>query len=128
MFGNIGIMEFIIILGLALVFVGPEKFPEFTKIMMRTIRDIRNYINDIKQDIADEMRPVKNEVRQLSRYRPEDYIESIVDSVTEDEESPSATPPPSTSGDASESPPKDAAPAESSDAQGNYYDPAQPPD
>jgi Tat protein translocase TatB subunit len=77
MFGNIGTGEIIIIFGLALVIIGPEKFPEFAKIVMRTIRDLRGYVDDLKRDIAREIRPVDDELSQLSRYNPEEYIDAL---------------------------------------------------
>ncbi|MBI4555955.1 MAG: twin-arginine translocase TatA/TatE family subunit [Candidatus Hydrogenedentes bacterium] len=87
MFGGMSFFELVILMGIALVLIGPEKFPDFTKIVMRTIRDVRNYVNDIKQDLAEEVRPIKEEVRQLSRYKPEDYIDALSEADSSDDES-----------------------------------------
>lgn len=80
---NIGPMELLVIMGIALVVLGPEKFPEVTKIVMRTIRDVRAYWNDAKRDLADELRPVQKEMHQLTKYNPEEYVETLARSVTD---------------------------------------------
>jgi len=81
MFGNLGIGELIIIAGIALVVIGPEKFPEFAKIALRAYRDLRGYVDDIKREMAEEMKPVQRELRQLSQFNPEDYIENLAKAV-----------------------------------------------
>lgn len=78
MFGNIGMQELILLAGVALVVMGPEKFPQFAKIAMRTVRELRGFWEDAKRDITDELRPVQREVRQLQQYKPEDYIDSLM--------------------------------------------------
>jgi Tat protein translocase TatB subunit len=84
--------EILIIAGVALVIMGPEKFPEFAKIAMRAFRDFRGYIDDIKREMAEELRPVKKEINQLARYNPEEYIDHLAGAVTAslDDETPSA--------------------------------------
>ena len=82
---GVGFGEMILLAGIALVVIGPDKFPEFAKIVLRTIRDLRGYVEDTKRDIAAELRPVQREIQQLSRYNPEDYIESLADSVMKEE-------------------------------------------
>jgi len=87
-FGNLGMSELIIIAGIALVVIGPEKFPEFAKISLRAFRDFRGYWDDIKREMNNELRPVKSELQKLSKYNPEDYVENIANAVTsiDDEE------------------------------------------
>ncbi len=80
---GIGFWEMALIAGVALIVMGPDRFPEFAKIVMRTIRDLRSYVDDVKGDIEKELRPVKRELRDLSRYRPEDYIEGVARAVEE---------------------------------------------
>jgi Tat protein translocase TatB subunit len=82
MFGNLGMGELIIIAGIALVVIGPEKFPEFAKIALRAYRDLRGYVEDIKHEMAEEMKPVKSELRQLSKFNAEDYIENLAKAVS----------------------------------------------
>ena len=74
MFG-IGFPEMIIIAGIALVVIGPEKFPDFAKIVMRTIRDVRGYVDEARQEINKELKPLKKEMDKLSRIDTEEYLE-----------------------------------------------------
>ena len=83
---NIGFGEMILIAGIALVVIGPEKFPEFAKIVIRAIRDLRGYVDDVKTELHKELQPVKKELDDLSRYKPEDYIDALANGSDEDEE------------------------------------------
>ncbi len=76
--GSIGYVELLIIAGLALVLLGPDKFPQFFKIFFRTLRDLRGYMNDVKREITAELRPVEREIQQLTRVDPETYIDALV--------------------------------------------------
>lgn len=88
MFGSIGITEIMVIAGVALIFLGPEKFPEFAKIAARTVRDLRRYVDEAKRDLSEELKPVKKELNELTRYDPTEYIEKLADSAMgEDEKS-----------------------------------------
>lgn len=91
MFGNLGMSEMIIIAGIALVVIGPEKFPEFAKITLRAFRDFRGYWDEVRREMENELKPVKKELNTLSQYNPEDYAENIARAVTsadEEEEMP----------------------------------------
>jgi len=79
---GIGFFEMVVIAGVALVLLGPEKFPDFAKIALRTIRDLRGYVDDVKQEITKEIRPIQNEIKTLSRYDPETYIDTLSSSST----------------------------------------------
>lgn len=79
MFGSIGITEIILLAGIALVFVGPEKFPELAKIVARTIRDIRGYVQQTQDEIKKELKPVQNELKDLTRFEPKKYLETLMD-------------------------------------------------
>ncbi|MBI2424460.1 MAG: twin-arginine translocase TatA/TatE family subunit [Candidatus Hydrogenedentes bacterium] len=72
---GIGWSEMILIAGIALVVIGPEKFPEFAKVALRAYRDFKGYMDDAKREIAKELQPMKDEVKTLSRYRTEDYLD-----------------------------------------------------
>lgn len=74
---GLGITELVIIAGIALIVIGPEKFPEFAKIVTHTIRDVRGYVEDVQKDLSKELKPVQKEVNKLSRYSAEDYIDSL---------------------------------------------------
>lgn len=88
MFGNLGIGEIIIIAAIALVVLGPEKFPEYAKIAMRAYRDFRGYIDDIKREMAEELKPVQREIQQLARHNPEDYVEHLAGAIASIDEEP----------------------------------------
>ncbi|MCH7910839.1 MAG: twin-arginine translocase TatA/TatE family subunit [Candidatus Hydrogenedentes bacterium] len=88
MFGSIGITELLLIAAIALMFLGPEKFPEFAKIMARTIRDIRGYVQDAQKDIAKELKPIKKELDDLSKIDPEAYLDKLAESGEDEDESP----------------------------------------
>ena len=74
---GIGFTEMIVIAGIALVVIGPEKFPDFAKLMIRTIRDLRSYVDEVKVEVGKEFKPLKKEMESLSRIDPEKYIDSL---------------------------------------------------
>ena len=84
MFGSLGFSELLIIAAVALVILGPEKFPGQAKIFMRFVRDIRSYWDEAKRDLTDELKPVKMEFKELQKYKPEDYLESMTSDSSED--------------------------------------------
>ncbi len=81
---GIGIGEMILIAGIALVVFGPEKFPDFAKIVLRTVRDLRGYVDDIQSEISKEIKPIKRELDQMSKYDPEKYVNALAKDVTGD--------------------------------------------
>lgn len=88
MFNSVGMGEFLVLMVLILVVMGPEKFPEVAKIALRFFRDFRGYVDDLRREISQEMRPVKRELADLSRLDPESYIDAIAkaaDAVSDDE-------------------------------------------
>lgn len=84
MFGSVGITEMMIIAGIALVIMGPDKFPEFAKIVARTVKDVRGYVSAAQRDIAKEMAPVKKELEKLAKIDPEEYIDSLTGDALKD--------------------------------------------
>ena len=73
---GMGMGEMVLVAGIALVIIGPERFPEFAKICMRTIRDLRSYVEEAKEDLRKEIVPIKKEIDKVKRYDPESYIDS----------------------------------------------------
>ncbi len=69
--------EMVIIAGIALVVVGPEKFPPFAKAVFKTIRDLKSQIEETQREITKEIKPIQKELRELSKHKPEDYIDSL---------------------------------------------------
>jgi len=66
-----------IIAGVALVVVGPEKFPPLAKAVIKTFRELKAQIEETQREITKEIRPVQKELRELSKHKPEDYIDKI---------------------------------------------------
>jgi sec-independent protein translocase protein TatB len=84
---GVGFTEMLIVAGIALVFLGPEKFPDFAKIFIRTVRDVRTYMDDVKSEVAKEVLPMQNELKQLSRHDAETYINKLLEDDDEKTES-----------------------------------------
>ena len=85
MFGSIGIGEIVLIAGIALMVLGPDKFPEFAKMAARLVRDLRKYTDEVKRDLTDELKPMKKELEDLSRVNPEEYLDSLMGEDEEDD-------------------------------------------
>ncbi|HOD51670.1 MAG TPA: twin-arginine translocase TatA/TatE family subunit [Candidatus Hydrogenedentes bacterium] len=77
---GMGMGEMILVAGIALIIIGPERFPEFAKICMRTIRDLRSYVEEAKDDLRKELTPIKKEIDKVKNYDPESYIDALTDS------------------------------------------------
>lgn len=74
---GIGFGEMILIAGIALIVFGPEKFPDFAKIVLRTVNDLRGYVDEIQKEVTKEIKPIKRELEQMSKYNPEKYIDAL---------------------------------------------------
>ncbi|MEW5855608.1 MAG: twin-arginine translocase TatA/TatE family subunit, partial [Myxococcota bacterium] len=66
MFG-LGITELVIILVVALLFLGPEKLPEVAKTLGKGLRELRKATDDIKDSVNN---TVGDAVREISRPLP----------------------------------------------------------
>ncbi|MFA6282885.1 MAG: twin-arginine translocase TatA/TatE family subunit [Desulfurivibrionaceae bacterium] len=55
MFG-IGLPELILILGIALIVVGPEKLPEMAKAMAKVVLDLKKTAASLKESLHEEMK------------------------------------------------------------------------
>jgi Tat protein translocase TatB subunit len=61
MFG-IGMPELLVILGLALLLIGPKKLPQLAKSLGKTMGELRKATDDIKDTISEEIKPIKDEI------------------------------------------------------------------
>ena len=61
MFG-IGMSELLIILGLALILIGPRKLPELARSLGKTMGELRRATDDLKETMAEEIEPIKEEI------------------------------------------------------------------
>jgi Tat protein translocase TatB subunit len=78
---GIGLWEMLLLMGIGLIVIGPEKFPDFAKMATRAFRDFRGYMDEMKSEIAKEVRPVQRELREVSRYDPEAYIDTFSETI-----------------------------------------------
>ncbi|MBW2039304.1 MAG: twin-arginine translocase subunit TatB [Deltaproteobacteria bacterium] len=61
MFG-IGMTELLIILGLALILIGPKKLPDLARSLGKTMGELRKATDDLKETISEEIEPIKKEI------------------------------------------------------------------
>ena len=61
MFG-IGMPELLVILGLALLLIGPKKLPQLAKSLGKTMGELRKAGTDLKETISEEIDPIKDEI------------------------------------------------------------------
>ena len=61
MFG-IGMPELLVILGLALILIGPKKIPDLAKSLGKTMGELRKATDDLKETISEEIDPIKDEI------------------------------------------------------------------
>ena len=71
MFG-IGIPEFLVILVIALIFVGPERLPEVAKMFSRIFADFRKATEDVSEELRNARQMLEEEVRQAERELQEE--------------------------------------------------------
>jgi Tat protein translocase TatB subunit len=76
---GMGIGEIVLFLGIALVVMGPEKFPDFTKVVIRTFRDLRKYVDEVQHEVGKEIKPLKKELNKLSQIDPESYLDKLTE-------------------------------------------------
>lgn len=74
---NVGMPELLVIAGIALIILGPEKFPTQAKVFLRMVREFREHWDDAKRDIMNELNPVKKEFRDLRKFKPEELLDKL---------------------------------------------------
>jgi len=74
----------VVIAGIALMVLGPEKFPGHAKIFLRMLRDVRDHWDDAKREITKELNPVKKELRDLQRFKPEEFLDKMTGDVNKE--------------------------------------------
>lgn len=88
MFDSIGFSEMLLIAVIALIVLGPEKFPEYAKIFLRATRDLQGYIKGIREDLAKEVNPLKGELDKLKRQDPEKLLDAFMKTGDKEEKKP----------------------------------------
>jgi sec-independent protein translocase protein TatB len=89
MFG-VGMPELIIILAIALVFLGPKKLPGLAKGLGRAFKEFKNATNDMKESFQEETREIENMKHSIYREidqatEPEDEEEETAESEATEE-------------------------------------------
>ena len=56
MYGNIGLPELIVIMGLALLIFGPRKLPEIGRTIGKAVREFKKSTEDIKEKFEEQIR------------------------------------------------------------------------
>jgi len=79
MFG-IGTTELMVILGLALILLGPKKIPEIARSLGRTMAELRKTADELKESIAEEIEPLKEDMPKREE------IEGLIKKELEGEE------------------------------------------
>ena len=77
MFG-IGMPELLVILGLALLLIGPKKLPQLAKSLGKTMGELRKATDDLKDTISEEIEPIKDEIpdrRELEEALKKKFLE-----------------------------------------------------
>lgn len=89
MFG-IGLPEMILILALALIVVGPDKLPDLARSMAKGLMELKktaeglkasfaeeeNPLNEIKENLEDASKSLKNNLLDLPRNKPDETIDA----------------------------------------------------
>ena len=65
MFG-IGLPEFILIMALALIVVGPDKLPGLAKTVAKQILELKQAANSLKDSLQDELEEEKESIKELT--------------------------------------------------------------
>ena len=75
---GIGMGEMIFLAVIALVVLGPEKFPQYAKMFLRAFKDFRGYMDEVKTDVAREINPIRRELDKINRTDPEKLIDTLM--------------------------------------------------
>jgi Tat protein translocase TatB subunit len=90
-FSNIGITELIVILLLALLVVGPERLPELSRKLGKTLRDVRKAYENLTRDLGPELMSIQKSTQELResvesvRSIPQDMVQQVVKAADLDE-------------------------------------------
>jgi len=90
-FSNIGVTELIVILLLALLVVGPERLPEFSRKFGKLLRDMRKMYENLTRDLGSEIASIQQPIQELRdsvesiRSIPKDLVQTVVKAAALDE-------------------------------------------
>jgi Tat protein translocase TatB subunit len=64
-FSNVGTLELLVILILALLVVGPERLPELVRTVTKVLRDVRRAYNNLTRDLGPEIMSLQETTREI---------------------------------------------------------------
>lgn len=85
MFG-IGTSELLIIVGLALIVLGPKKLPELARSIGKTMGELRKTTDELKETINEEIEPIKQDIPSKHALRQALEEQFMGKGAQEDEE------------------------------------------
>ena len=72
---GVGPFELLVVGVLALIFIGPERLPGVIGQVMKTIRELRDYADQVREELRSEFDPIRQDLEEFTR----DVNESIGD-------------------------------------------------
>jgi len=87
---SMGPGELLLIALVVLVLVGPEKLPEFARTIARTIRDLKKYGQEVRNEFEKDLLTddIKRDWKDITSDRPTDYSYTRPSSTYEEEVQP----------------------------------------
>ncbi len=91
LFGNIGAVEILVILILALIVVGPERLPKLARDLAKVLRSVRRVYENLSRDLGPELVSIQETTEEIRssvesiRTIPKDMAASIVKAADLDE-------------------------------------------
>ncbi len=87
---SMGPGELLLIALVVLVLVGPEKLPEFARTIARTIRDLKKYGQDVRNEFEKDLLTddIKQDWKDITTDRPTDYSYTRPSDTYEEESQP----------------------------------------
>jgi len=91
LFSNIGALELLVILILALVVVGPERVPQLARDLAKLLRSVRQVYENLSRDLGPEFMSIQKTTEELRtsvesiRSIPQEMVSSIVKAADLDE-------------------------------------------
>ena len=64
---GVGPLELILVGVLALIFIGPERLPGVIGQVMKTVRELRDYADQVRDELRTEFEPLRQDIEELSR-------------------------------------------------------------
>jgi len=83
-FSNVGITELVLILLLAILVLGPERLPEFSRQLAKLLRDVRKAYENLTRDLGPELAAIQQSTAELResveavRSIPQEMVETVV--------------------------------------------------